>query len=555
MNFLELILERLGKSSETVLLEEMQAGKLHSLTGREILQKMTAVRRTLQEEGVQPGDRCVLLSPNGVSCACVHLAIIAHGAVCVPMYSRQAPAELAAMVADCQPSLLICSDEGLKEGMQKTGATLPKMILFSQLFREGITGEDPLAAPSAVIRNSSDPVVIIYTSGTSGEPKGVLLHVGNIDHMLGCTSDRLTRLMSGTNCDQERVYHYLPVNYAGSWILMLTSLLRGSRLTFCTDLNRIADDLVFVSPHYFLNVPILLERIRSGIEGKMRKEGGIVAALFQKAQKAWYRREEGKKRTGDGIWFHIADRLIFRAVRKRFGTRLKAIICGSAPLSLETQQFFQMMGISILQVYGLTETTAICTMDDPDHVEMGWVGPAVDGVEMKLGEMDEILVKGPNVFPGYWHRPQATAAAFCDGWFRTGDQGEVNQRGNWRIIGRIKNLLILSSGHNVAPEPMEECLLKSIPGIRQVILIGHGKSFLSALLTGEARTEDIEKAVESINGTLPHYKRIRAYRLLEEPFSIENGLLTANGKLKRDQIQIRWDSRIQEMYSTDSTAH
>jgi long-chain acyl-CoA synthetase len=361
--------------------------------------------------------------------------------------------------------------------------------------------------------------------------------------------------MSGTDSDQERVYHYLPVNYAGSWILMLTSLLRGSRLTFCTDLNRIADDLVLVSPHYFLNVPILLERIRSGIEGKMQKEGGIVAALFQKAQKAWHRREEGKRHTGDGLWFHIADRLIFRAVRKRFGTRLKAIICGSAPLSLETQQFFQMMGISILQVYGLTETTAICTMDNPNHVEMGWVGPAVDGVEMKLGEMDEILVKGPNIFPGYWHRPQATAAAFYDGWFRTGDQGEVNERGNWRIIGRIKNLLILSSGHNVAPEPIEEYLLRSIPGIRQAVLIGHGKSFLSALLTGEARTEDIEKAIESINGTLPHYKRIRAYRLLEEPFSIENGLLTANGKLKRDQIQVRWDSLIQEVYSSESAAH
>ena len=143
------------------------------------------------------------------------------------------------------------------------------------------------------------------------------------------------------------------------------------------------------------------------------------------------------------------------------GPNLKALICGSAPLSLETQLYFMMLGIPVLQVYGLTETTGICTMDDPRHVEPGRVGPAIRGIEMKLGENDEILVRGPNIFPGYWNRPQETAKVLRDGWFHTGDQGEVDAAGNWRIIGRIKNLIILSSGHNIAPEPIEDEVLRA----------------------------------------------------------------------------------------------
>ncbi len=146
-----------------------------------------------------------------------------------------------------------------------------------------------------------------------------------------------------------------------------------------------------------------------------------------------------------------------------------------------------MLGIPVLQVYGLTETTAICTMDDPRHVEPGAVGPAISGIEMKLGEASEILVRGPNIFPGYWNRPEETAKVLAGGWFHTGDQGEQTAAGNWRIIGRLKNLLILSSGHNIAPEPLEEKLVHAIPGAQQVVVFGHGRSYLAALVTGDVQ--------------------------------------------------------------------
>ena len=246
--------------------------------------------------------------------------------------------------------------------------------------------------------------------------------------------------------------------------------------------------------------------------------------------------------------------MVFSTIRKRLGSRLKALICGSAPLTLETQLFFIMLGIPVLQVYGLTETTAICTMDDPRHITPGRVGPAIPGIEMKLGDQEEILVRGPNIFPGYWNRPQETSAALKDGWFRSGDQGDVDESGNWRISGRVKNLLVLASGHNVAPEPIEESLLKELPNAQQAVLLGHGRSFVAALITGQVDPAQIPGALDEINAHLPHYKRVRAFHPCAEPFTIENGLLTANGKLKREAIALRYAQQIEELYRAAPSA-
>ena len=241
--------------------------------------------------------------------------------------------------------------------------------------------------------------------------------------------------------------------------------------------------------------------------------------------------------------------VVFPAIRKKMvGENLKALICGSAPLTPETQDYFSMLGIPVLQVYGLTETTGICTMDDPNNVAPGRVGPAISGIEMRLGENDEIVVRGPNVFPGYWNRPQQTADALRDGWFHTGDQGEMDASGNWRIVGRIKNLIVLGSGHKIAPEAIEEEIARQLPGAQQVVVVGNGRGYLSAIVTGSVTGEQVQAALDAVNPELPHYKQVRAFRLRPEPFSIENGMLTANGKLKRDLISARMKSEIEDMY-------
>jgi long-chain acyl-CoA synthetase len=551
MNFLENIFGRLRRSGEQPVLQQVNEGRLLSSNGRQVLSLVHAARKFLLNAGLKKGDRCALLAPNDVRWAAVDLAAMAEGIIVVPLYSRQAPRELAAMMRDCAPSLVICRDLGLRDGVAQVWPQMPCTALFEEIFVRGagVPGDPAVPIPLS----DSDPVTIIYTSGTSGEPKGVVLNVGNLNHMLRCTGERLDLLM-GAKAEPDRVFHYLPFCFAGSWILLLSCLSRSADLTINTDLNRIKQDLELAAPNYFLNVPALLERMRAGISDQIRKRGGVVQTVFQNATRAYLRRHHGKSGVRDAFWLKLAGSLVFPKVRATIGPNLKALICGSAPLAVETQLFFTMLGIPVLQVYGLTETTAICTMDDPRHVEPGKVGPAIAGIEIKVGENQEVLVHGPNLFPGYWKRPQETAKVLREGWFHTGDQGEVDAGGNWRIIGRLKNLIILNSGHNIAPEPLEDELVRRLPAGQQVVLVGNGCSFLAAIITGSCARKRVERVLEQFNEELPHYKRIRAFYLSSEPFSVENGLLTANGKLKRDAIRARFRSEIDEMYAASGMA-
>jgi long-chain acyl-CoA synthetase len=237
----------------------------------------------------------------------------------------------------------------------------------------------------------------------------------------------------------------------------------------------------------------------------------------------------------------LARLLLTPAVRRRIAPGLRALICGSAPLAEETQRFFMMLKLPVLQVYGLTETTAICTMDRPGRVVPGRVGAAVDGCEMRLDEHGEIHVRGPNVFPGYWGRePQGE-------WLATGDLGEVDAQGNWRILGRAKHVIVLASGHNVPPEPIEERLRLLIPGATHVMLAGHGRKALVALVAGRAERTAADREVAALNDELPHYRRVRGVHLCP-PFTPDEGLLTANGKLRRDAILQRYRAEIEGLY-------
>ncbi|MGC1385770.1 MAG: AMP-binding protein, partial [Candidatus Acidiferrales bacterium] len=267
---------------------------------------------------------------------------------------------------------------------------------------------------------------------------------------------------------------------------------------------------------------------------------------------AYFRQREGSASLLDKMWLALSNKVMFPAIRSSIGANLKAIICGSAPLAYETQLFFMMVGIPVLQVYGLTETTAICTMDEPKDYEPGRVGPTIPGVEMKVGDNEEILARGPNIFPGYWQKPAETEKALAGGWFHTGDQGDVDAKGNWRITGRIKNLIILNSGHNVAPEPLEDAVAQKLPEAGHFVLVGNQRSYLAALVTPASAngltSERIQAVIDAANASLPHYKQIRAFQVVTEAFSIENGLLTANGKLKRNAIAARYAEAIDALY-------
>jgi long-chain acyl-CoA synthetase len=551
-NFLENIFTQLQQAADRVVLREVRGREFVSVTGRELLEQISRARAYLRQSGVQPGDRCALLGPNSIQWAALDVALMSEGAIVVPLYSRQAPAELAAMIKDCSPRLLFVSDASLGEAVAQAWPEAPPRVSFDDALGKLPAGKGIAGGPNP--RRDDELVTIIYTSGTSGEPKGVCLNTGNLNHMLSCTAERLNQLMGATR-EPDRVFHYLPFNFAGSWILLLNCLSRESMLTLSTDLNRLADEIQISSAHYFMNVPTLLERVRRGVEDALSKRNEVIQAIFRNARAAWLRKNDGQSRGLDAFWLILGNNLVFSKIRERFGPRLRALICGSAPLAPETQQFFHMLGIPILQVYGLTETTAICTMDDPRvPSEPGRVGVAIPGIEMISGENDEIVVRGPNILPGYWNRPEETAKVLKGGSFHTGDQGEMNSRGNWRISGRIKNLIILNSGHNVAPEPIEEEIAQRLAGAQQIVVVGNGHGYLSLLVTGAVDSKSVQSALDTVNSELPHYRQIRNFTILKEVLTPESGLLTAMGKIKRDAINAKFHDEIEQMYRKQSAA-
>jgi long-chain acyl-CoA synthetase len=547
ISFIGEIFSQLQAAGDTRILAEIRDGEITCVTGAELLELVRKARTFIASKGLKKGDRAGLLAPNSIRWVAMDLALMAEGLIVVPLYSRQAPAELVAMMKDCTPSIVCCGDAALRDGITQVWPDAPPQVLFDEIFAGGDGGE--LDRPEV---GTDSPVTIIYTSGTSGEAKGVVLTAANVGFMLDRTAERLSELMAGSASGeggQDRIFHYLPFTFAASWIALLTFLKRRSLVTINTDLAKIASDMRTVAPDYFLNVPQLLERMRRAVDEQLWQTGGVPQAIYSRAKAAWARKQDGQSKAGDRLWLGLANKLVFPAIRKKMiGKNLKALICGSAPLSAETQLYFMMLGIRVLQVYGLTETTAICTMDDPNRVEVGRVGPAIAGMEMRLGENEEIVLRGPNIFPGYWNRPEQTAEALRGGWFHTGDQGEVDAAGNWRIAGRIKNLIILGSGHKVSPEPIETAIAKNLLEAQQVVVVGNGRGYLSAIVTGKVSEEHVQSALDVVNPELPHYKQVRAFFVHEEAFSIDSGMLTVNGKLKRDVIAAGMKNEIDEMY-------
>jgi long-chain acyl-CoA synthetase len=549
-NFLENTFGQLQQASDRVVLREIRGTEFVSVSGAELLDQVARTRAYLRSAGLQAGDRCALLGPNSIRWASIDLALMAESVVVVPLYSRQAPAELAAMMKDCTPRLLITNDAAIGESVAQVWPEAPPRATFDEIL-QGAPLQKGIAGPPNP-RQSEDLVTIIYTSGTSGEPKGVCLNTKNLDHMLSCTTGWMDRLDKSSR-EPLRVFQYLPFNFAASWIVMMSCLTRETVLTLSTDLNKLAEEIRLSAPNYFFNVPTLLERVKRGVEEALSKRGSIIQSIYKKGRAAWQKHNDGE--SAGGLWLFAAQKLIFGKIRERFGPNLRGLVCGSAPLAPETQEFFAMLGIPIWQVYGLTETCGICTMDDPlVPSEPGRVGQSVLGIEMETGENEEILVSGPNIFPGYWNRTEETARVLHGGWFHTGDQGEVNTRGNWRISGRIKNLIILNSGHNIAPEPIEEKIAQHMPGAQQVVIVGNGRGYLCALVTGAVEPDSVQSALDLVNSELPHYRQVRNFAILQEVFTPENALLTANGKLKRDHINKRFQEEIDQMYRRQAVA-
>lgn len=542
MSFLTTIFDNLRTKPERTKLIEVHATTLRGTDGNGMLDLIARARGSLSDAGIEPGDRVAVLAPNSVRWVCADLAAIAAGGIVVPLYDRQEPKELAVMLRSARPRVLMVGSDALAKSIEEAWDDRGdcRIITFDTLFDH----EPSEAAPRELA--ADDTVAIIYTSGTSGEPKGVMLTRANVDFMLPKTAERISAV-SKPKDGPDRVFHFLPFCFAASRMMLWTQLSRPNPMMISTDLGKLVVEISTAKPNYFLNVPAVLEKIRSGVGAKIKEKGGIGLELYTRGIEGYKATVAGQANFVNKAALALAEKLVFTKIREQIGPNLEFLISGSAPLSEDTQRWFQMLGIPIYQAYGLTETTGIVSLDQPDRTVPGRVGIAIDGVKTKLSEEGELLVSGPNIFAGYWENESETKRALTDGWFHTGDQVDI-EAGNLKIIGRIKNLLVPESGHNIAPEPIEEKFLEQCPEAEQAVLVGHGKPFLSIIVTGKSSREQVDAALEAINADQPFYKRIKNPILVQESFSPENGLLTANQKLRRAVIEKHFESEIEAVY-------
>lgn len=556
LSLLHNVFDHFSTHPKDALLQEVKAGRRSVPTfNRGMTELICRARGTLRGRGVGAGDRVVLLARNSARWVAADLAIMAEGAVVVPLYARQSPEELAQVILDCQPKAVVYEDDELLMEVRSHHTQLSKASepLAAVDYEEFFRGERVVQAPFP--HRAEDLLTLIYTSGTGGTPKGVMLSAGNVAAMLRCTTSALgdlkERLAEDDGGSGTRVFHYLPFCFAGSRILLWTELALGQPLHLSTDLTRLRQELRVVNPHYMLNVPALLDRIRSGVDGALRSRSRLLHRWYRAGWQSWLKghdRHAGPLSPWERFARWCLGTLFRGRVRARLPSALHTLICGSAPLSEETQAWFQWLGIDVLQVYGLTETTAIISMDRPGDAKWGTVGRALPVCETRVSDGGELWVRGDHLFSGYWQRDQETAEAFDGDWFRTGDLVDVLGDGRLKVLGRVKHVLVPSSGHNVVPEPLEQRLLEAMHGAEHAVVFGHGRPFLTAVISGKVDSQAQQSVLERVNRELPHYKRIRYVHVTEEPFTPENGLLTANQKLKRGALEDHFRPVLDRMY-------
>lgn len=519
-----------------------------------LLRRAAAIRAGLAARGVAPGERVALLGPACVDWVATDLACLAEGLVVLPLDGRQAPGDRAALLATTTPRVVVCVGGVVAEGVSE-GVTAAALAAGSPA--------EAWSPPRAL--GPEAPATIVATSGSTGQSKGVVLTHGGLDFMLRRTTWRLAELTGaapvGSDPDRgwpapspaaapERVLQVLPPNYAGSRVLLLSALLRGARVRLLADPRRFGEAMAAEGPHTTLVVPLLLERLRRAVREGVAARGRLAAGALAAAEAAWERIEAAREAGAAPGWrdrlvVDAARRTLLAPVRRRLGPDLRGVICGSAPLDPAVQRFVRLLGVEVYQGYGLTETTALVTLDREGQVRPGFVGPPLPGVEVRLDEAGQLLTRGPHVFPGYFGLPAREGE-----WYATGDLAEQDERGRLRILGRADALLALTTGHKVPPEEVEEALRGRLGPDAQLVVVGHGRPHLVALVFGATRAA-VDAALAAHAATASPSRRVHAAHVRELPLGQGPGdaeLLTSNLKLRRRAIAARFAAEVERLY-------
>jgi long-chain acyl-CoA synthetase len=549
----------------------LSAGQFHA--------DVRAVAKGLVSEGIAPGDRVAIMARTRYEWTLLDFAVWTAGGVVVPIYETSSADQVRWILEDsgARAAVVETSAHETTVGEAQTGLLSPVRVwqidagAVDQLRTAGASvSDDQLEATRTAVDRSS-VATIIYTSGTTGRPKGCELTHGNF---LSLSENAVERLSSVVKADGAATLLFLPLAHVFARFIEVLCVDAGVRMGHSADIKGVLGDFATFQPTFFLAVPRVFEKIFNSAEARATADGrGRIFAAATAAAIAYSEAlDTGKLPLALRARHAVFSRLVFSRLRAAMGGKVQYAVSGGAPLGTRLGHYFRGIGVTILEGYGLTETTAPATVNVPERAKIGTVGPPLPGVSLRIADDGEILVKGINVFARYHNNPEATAEVIRDGWFHTGDLGELDADGYLRITGRMKEILVTAAGKNVAPAVLED-RLRAHPIVSQCIVVGDQKPFVGALITldsemlpmwarangvqgvtmasatsDERIIAELQRAVDDANQAVSRAESIRKWAVLETDFTEESGHLTPSLKLKRNLVMRDFAAEVEDLY-------
>jgi long-chain acyl-CoA synthetase len=602
----ETFLARAKQSPDQIGFQYRHAGEWQEMTYREFYNRVRIISYGLMSLGIRPGDRVALISHTRLEWSVLDMAILGARGVTVPLYPSCTEVEAGRILAHSEARVVFAEDSAQLEKLLNVRAANPHLlpgleriiVLDPQAMRLAVNpqqnirdvmtvdalqelgrreeGKNPLRFDENLsAAKPEDLFTLGYTTGTTGEAKGVpLTH----DNLMSVIEDCLDRMKGRIRSDREVMLAFLPFSHVLGRLQSMIHYSLGGKMAFSQNPDRLPQDLLEIKPTLLFAVPRIFEKAYAQIMAAVVAENYVSRKLFDQAlntgreyhEAYWSRKTPSIKVTGKYL---LAKTMVFKHITDRFGGKLRYAICGGAPLPKELGEFFEIAGVRILEGYGLTETCAPVTLNDPDHPRFGTVGKPLKDVSVKIAEDGEILLQSRKLFRGYYKDPEENARTFQGGWFHTGDVGHLDRDGYLHITERKKDLIVTSTGKKIAPQKVES-IAKTTKPIHEIVVYGDRRSYLTALVTLDKETlvdyanshsilfSDIpgliknpkilswvEKTLDEVNRQLATYERIRKFIILPHDFSVEGGELTHSLKVRRKVIYERYSKELEGLYS------
>jgi long-chain acyl-CoA synthetase len=570
---------------ERVMLQKGDRGWL-PISAAEVYRGVVGVARTLGSWGIGRGDRVAILSENRPEWTITDFAALSLGAVTVPIYSTQTADQTAFVLRDAGVRVIAVSTKSQLEKVlsikQNTPVERivvmdaienPQAVQMQLLMRQGPSEPDTDFDARSQAITPGDLATIIYTSGTTGTPKGVMLTHGNMASNIACSMEPF-----GFGSKDEVSVSFLPLSHVTARHVDFALLYRGVVLAYCPDISQLAQALSEVRPNIFIAVPRVYEKIRQQVILKTTDFPRNAVYRWALSVGRAHRGEILVGKSPRSLSWKLADRVVFSKVRAGMGGNAEEFISGGAPLGRELAEWYADIGIPIHEGYGLTETSPVIAVNTPAAHKLGTVGKPLPNIEVRIADDGEVLVRGPSIFSGYWNRPDETQSVFVDGWFKTGDIGNIDNDGFLSITDRKKDLIKTSGGKFIAPQPIENSL-KLNPLIGTAVVIGDRRKFPAVLISPHfpvledwARANDIDFAsrqilvsnhkvqalydgiIEELNKNLARFEKLKRVLLIPEEFSAADGTMTHTFKVRRRGIEDRYRVLIDDMYAKAEAA-